>query len=90
MLRTARTVWTGLDGVGPTAGTGQVTGGQATVVAEGRATAGRPRTVRLWLPSATGAAAALTDGQAGGAVPEQVPDATPDTVPASRRLAAVA
>jgi hypothetical protein len=90
MLRTARTVWTGLDGVGPSAGTGQVTGGQATVVAEGRATAGRPRTVRLWLPSATGAAAALTDGQAGGAVPDAVTDAVPDAVPAPRRLAAVA
>jgi hypothetical protein len=79
-LRTARTVWTGLDGVGPTAGTGHLTGGQATVVAEGRATAGRPRTVRLWLPSASGAVAALT---------EEAPAPAATTVPA-RRLAAVA
>lgn len=85
-LRTARTVWTGLDGVGPTAGTGQVTGGQATVVAEGRATAGRPRTVRLWLPSATGAATSLIDGRRSGSDDLA---AAPDFAPAARRLAAV-
>lgn len=61
VLRTAQTVWTGLDGIGPTAGSGQLTGGRATIVAEGRATAGRPRTVRLWLPDATGTARPLTD-----------------------------
>ena len=60
-LRTARTVWTGLDGIGPTAGTGQITGAQAVVVAEGRATAGRARTARLWLPDAHGLARSLTD-----------------------------
>jgi hypothetical protein len=63
VLRTAQTVWTGLDGVGPNAGTGHLTGGRGTVVAEGRATAGRPRTVRLWLPAADGAARALIDVQ---------------------------
>jgi hypothetical protein len=50
VLRTAQTVWTGLDGVGPSTGTGHLTGGRGVIVAEGRATAGRPRTVRLWLP----------------------------------------
>lgn len=60
-LRTVRTVWTGLSGVGPTAGTGHLTGGQATLVAAGRATGGRTRTARLWLPTETGAAAPLID-----------------------------
>ena len=64
VLHTAQTIWTGLDGVGPNAGTGHLTGGRGTVVAEGRATAGRPRTVRLWLPAADGAARALIDVQA--------------------------
>jgi hypothetical protein len=86
-LRTARTVWTGLDGVGPTAGTGQVTGGQATVVAEGRAMAGRPRTVRLWLPSATGAAASLIDGRRSGA--DDLASVS-TSASAARRLVAVA
>jgi len=61
MLRTTRTDWTGLDGVGPTAGTGHLTGGRATIVAEGRATAGRPRTARVWLPDETGSVRALSD-----------------------------
>ncbi|MGH6656136.1 MAG: hypothetical protein ACRDVE_13140 [Actinocrinis sp.] len=60
-LRVAHTDWTGLDGTGPTAGTGHLTGGRATVVAQGRATAGRPRTARLWLPDATGAVRGLSD-----------------------------
>lgn len=64
VLHTAQTIWTGLDGVGPNAGTGHLTGGRGTVVAEGRATAGRPRTARLWLPAADGAARALIDVQA--------------------------
>ena len=88
-LRTARTVWVGLDGVGPTAGTGHLAGGRATVLAEARG-AGRPRTVRLWLPSATGAAAALTDLPAAGSpsTPSTGPTAAaPDT---PRRLSAVA
>jgi hypothetical protein len=85
-LHTARTVWTGLSGVGPTAGTGHLTGGQATVVAAGRATGGRARTVRLWLPSATGAAASLTEGiGADGA-----PSVTTDDVASDRRLSIVA
>jgi hypothetical protein len=62
-LRTVRTVWTGLSGVGPTAGTGHLTGGQATLVAAGRATGGRTRTTRLWLPTASGAAAPLTEAE---------------------------
>jgi len=61
-LRTVEAVWTGLSGVGPTAGTGQLTGCKATVTALGRATAGRPRVVRLWLPGPDGALAALADG----------------------------
>jgi hypothetical protein len=61
VLRTVQTIWTGLDGTGPTAGTGHLSGGRATIVAEGRATAGRPRTVRLWLPTAAGTARSLTD-----------------------------
>ncbi|MBS2965409.1 hypothetical protein KGA66_20325 [Actinocrinis puniceicyclus] len=60
-LRVARTDWTGLDGVGPTAGTGHLTAGRATVVAQGRATAGRPRVARLWLPDETGAVRSLCD-----------------------------
>jgi hypothetical protein len=63
VLRTTHTIWTGLNGVGPSAGTGHLTGGRGTVVAEGRATAGRPRTVRLWLPAADGAARTLIDVQ---------------------------
>jgi hypothetical protein len=63
VLRTTHTIWTGLDGVGPSAGTGHLTGGRGTVVAEGRATAGRPRTVRLWLPATDGAARTLIDVQ---------------------------
>jgi hypothetical protein len=43
------------------AGVGHLSGGRATVVAEGRATAGRPRTARLWLPGPDGAARALLD-----------------------------
>ncbi len=73
VLRTAQTVWTGLDGVGPNAGTGHLTGGRGTVVAEGRATAGRPRTVRLWLPAADGAARALIDVQTPAATTPRPP-----------------
>jgi hypothetical protein len=65
VLRTERTIWTGVDPAdgepGPQTGVGRLTGGRATVVAEGRATAGRPRTVRLWLPGPQGAAGALSD-----------------------------
>ncbi|HEU5355258.1 MAG TPA: hypothetical protein VFU65_12375 [Actinocrinis sp.] len=60
-LRIARMDWTGLDGFGATAGTGHLTAGRATVVAQGRATAGRPRVARLWLPDATGAVRSLSD-----------------------------
>jgi hypothetical protein len=60
-FRTVETVWTGLSGVGPTAGTGHLTGCMATVTALGRATAGRSRVLRLWLPGADGAAHPLTD-----------------------------
>lgn len=67
VLRIARTDWTGLDGIGPTAGTGHLTAGRATVVAQGRATAGRPRVARLWLPDATGAVRSLSDNP--GTVP---------------------
>lgn len=59
-LRVARMDWTGLDGIGATAGTGHLTAGRATVVAQGRATAGRPRVARLWLPDATGAVRSLS------------------------------
>lgn len=104
-LRTARTVWTGLSGVGPTAGTGHLTGGQATVVAEGRATGGRARTIRLWLPTATGAAEPLIDTSSTGApllnapstgtTGTSLPDALPatmddDVASAGRRLSIVA
>lgn len=65
VLRTAQTVWTGLDGAGPSAGTGHLTGGRGTILAEGRATAGRPRTLRLWLPAADGAARPLIDAGVG-------------------------
>lgn len=60
-LHVARADWTGLDGIGPTAGTGRLTGCRATVVAQGWATAGRPRAARLWLPDANGAVRALSD-----------------------------
>jgi hypothetical protein len=60
-LRTAETQWTGLDGIGPSVGTGHLTGGRAVVIADGRATAGRPRTTRLWLPAVDGSAQPLTD-----------------------------
>lgn len=60
-LHIARADWTGLDGIGPTAGTGQLTGCRATVVAQGWATAGRPRAARLWLPDANGSVRALSD-----------------------------
>jgi hypothetical protein len=75
-LHTVETVWTGLSGVGPTAGTGQITGCKATVTALGRATAGRTRVLRLWLPGPDGAARPLTDG--------------PSRAAADRRLTAVA
>ncbi|HEV2345570.1 MAG TPA: hypothetical protein VGS97_15840 [Actinocrinis sp.] len=60
-LRITRADWTGLDGIGPTAGTGRLTGCRATVVAQGRSTAGRPRAARLWLPDANGSVRALSD-----------------------------
>ena len=60
-LRTEATVWTGLSGSGSRAGTGHLTGGRATVSAVGRATAGRGRVVRLWLPDRDGAARSLAD-----------------------------
>jgi hypothetical protein len=69
VLRTTQTVWSGLAGVGTgagigagagaNAGTGHLTGGRATIVAEGRATGGRARTVQLWLPTAAGTMASL-------------------------------
>lgn len=60
-MHVARADWTGLDGIGPTAGTGRLTGCRATVVAQGWATAGRPRAARLWLPDANGSVRALSD-----------------------------
>jgi hypothetical protein len=57
VLRTERTEWRGLAGAGERAGVGQLAGGWATVVAEGRATGGRVRTAKLWLPAADGLAA---------------------------------
>jgi hypothetical protein len=60
-LRVTRADWTGLDGFGPTAGAGQLTGCRATVVAQGWATAGRPRAARLWLPDVNGSVRALSD-----------------------------
>jgi hypothetical protein len=60
-LHIARADWTGLEGIGPTAGTGHLTGCRATVVAQGWATSGRPRAARLWLPDANGAVRALSD-----------------------------
>jgi hypothetical protein len=68
VLRTERSVWTGLDGIGPSAGTGHLTGARATVLASGRATAGRPRTANLWLPGPAGAAEPLTDSTPGAPV----------------------
>lgn len=82
-LRTARTVWTGLSGIGPTAGTGHLTGGKATIMAVGRATGGRTRTARLWLPTATGTAAPLTETDATSAT-------TDDIASSGRRLSIVA
>lgn len=65
VLRTTETVWVGLHRPGPGqdayAGVGNLSGGRATVLAEGRATAGRPRTTRLWLPGPDGAARALLE-----------------------------
>jgi hypothetical protein len=83
-LRTARTVWTGLSEAGPAAGTGHLTGGHTTVVAAGRATAGRTRTLRLWLPTATGTAAPLS-GTASDILPTDAPPiaADDDASPAS-------
>lgn len=94
-LHTARTVWTGLSGVGPTAGTGHLTGGQATLVATGRATAGRTRTARLWLPSETGAAAplidtSLTSSDAPSVTTPVTTADTDDVASAGRRLSIVA
>ena len=63
VLRTAETVWSGLDGVGPTRGTGRLTGAVSVVLAEGRATGGRPRTARVWLPSVDGSARPIDDAQ---------------------------
>jgi hypothetical protein len=57
VLRTERTEWRGLTGAGERAGVGQLAGGLATIVAEGRATGGRVRTAQLWLPAADGPAA---------------------------------
>jgi len=61
VLRTTQTMWSGLAGAGAgaNAGTGHLTGGRATIVAEGRATGGRACTVRLWLPTAAGTMASL-------------------------------
>jgi len=66
-LRITRADWTGLDGIGPTAGAGRLTGCRATVVAQGWATAGRPRAARLWLPDANGSVRALSDDPRTGA-----------------------
>ena len=75
-LSIARRQCTGLDGVGPTAGTGQFTGATVLVTARGRATAGRPRTARLLLPAPDGAARDLIE--------------TPATAQPARRLSSVA
>lgn len=84
VLRTAQTVWSGLDGVGVHAGTGHLAGGRATVVAEGRATGGRPRTVCLWLPAANGAIAPFSPASAAA------PASASTTTPAPRALTSVA
>jgi hypothetical protein len=62
VVHTERMEWVGLDGAGLRMGTGQLRGGLATVVARGRATGGRARSVQLWLPSADGSARAVGDG----------------------------
>lgn len=66
-LRITRADWIGLDGIGPTAGAGRLTGCRATVVAQGWTTAGRPRAARLWLPDADGSVRALSDDPRTGA-----------------------
>jgi hypothetical protein len=88
-LRTARIVWVGLDGVGPTASIGRLAGGRATVVAETRG-AGRPHTARLWPPTATGATADLTELPApeSSSTPSAAKDTTAPDAP--RRLVTVA
>jgi hypothetical protein len=88
-LRIARMDWTGLDGIGPTAGTGHLTAGRATVVAQGRATAGRPRTARLWLPDATGAVRSLSDDPR-TMTPTAVPGRPSQTAPDATATAAAA
>lgn len=55
-IRTGR--WFGLGD-----GHGQLTGRQVEAVAEGRGTATRPRTARLWLPDAQGAVRALAPAE---------------------------
>lgn len=85
VLRIARMDWTGLDGIGPTAGTGHLTAGRATVVAQGRATAGRPRVARLWLPDAAGAVRSLSDDPR--SAPGRPPRTAPEASAASRALA---
>jgi len=50
-LRTEASVWTGLTAEGPAAGTGHLQARRARIAAEGRATAGRRRTVEVWLPA---------------------------------------
>jgi hypothetical protein len=49
-LRMTHAAWSGLGD-----GTGHLTGRQATITADGRGSAGRERTARLWLPAADGA-----------------------------------
>lgn len=72
VFRTVERVFTGLSGSGPTAGTGHLTGCRATVTASGRATGGRDRVARLWLPDRNGSSSALSDGPAHTAKPLRV------------------
>ena len=66
VLRTASTVWTGLDGIGPTRGCGRLTGAVSVLVAEGRAAGGRRHTAQAWLPGADGAARPIDDAVGAG------------------------
>lgn len=62
VLHTEQTAWVGLDGTGSRMGTGHLTGGLSTIVAQGRATGGQARSVRVWLPAADGTVRTIGDG----------------------------
>lgn len=69
VLTTESTEWTGLHDSGPWAGTGHLTGGRATLSAQGRDTGGRRRSIEVWLPTATGTVAPVLPEQAAPAQP---------------------